>query len=363
MNYDLTRVGAALLAGVLCLALLAGCSSKGPAGSAPADSAAASSISGAAASEEQANTYDFPVMGLTATLPAPLMERLERGDLSLYCYEIPTEDGSALQYAQLWFGTMTETQPNSDTAMYDSELEQYLDCIGVLGVYQAGMEDQLEALTGCDEHTSLGKSADSAYEYFLSANTKADQDLIAELKQIQTVFTEMAPYQTPDQGDAPQSEFTGTSLGEFTTQDINGNSVTQDIFKDYDLTMVNVFTTWCSPCVGEIPDLEKLHQEMADRGVNVVGVLLDVLNEKGEIDPDTLEKAQLLAEQTGATYPFLLPDSGCFNGRLTGIEAVPETFFVDKDGNIVGETYSGSGSYEDWLEVVEETLATLQEGA
>lgn len=164
-------------------------------------------------------------------------------------------------------------------------------------------------------------------------------------------------------GSAAASSTSGAALGEFTTQDINGNPVTQDVFKDYDLTMVNVFTTWCSPCVGEIPDLEKLHQEMADRGVNVVGVVLDVLNEQGEIDRDTLEKAKLLAEQTGATYPFLIPDSGCLNGRLIGIEAVPETFFVDKDGNIVGETYSGSGSYEDWLEVVEETLATLREGA
>ena len=48
------------------------------------------------------------------------------------------------------------------------------------------------------------------------------------------------------------------------------------------------------------------------------------------------------------------------NGRLTGIQAFPETFFVDKDGNIVGETYSGSGSLEDWLEVVEQELANVK---
>ena len=155
----------------------------------------------------------------------------------------------------------------------------------------------------------------------------------------------------------------GKSLGEFTTQDINGKTYTQDIFKDYDLTLVNVFTTWCSPCVSEIPDLEKLHQAMADKGANVVGIVLDTLDENGDIDPSVVEKAQLLAEKTGATYPFLLPDETGLNGRLTGIDSFPETFFVDRNGNIVGETYSGSGSLEDWTEVVNQELENLKAGA
>ena len=127
--------------------------------------------------------------------------------------------------------------------------------------------------------------------------------------------------------------------------------------------MVNVFTTWCSPCVGEMPDLEKLHQQMKDKNVGVIGVVLDVLNEKGEIVDEDLERAQLLVKETGVTYPVLLPDSTYFNNRLVGIEAVPETFFVDNNGNIVGESYSGSGGLEDWIEVVERELANLKEGA
>lgn len=153
------------------------------------------------------------------------------------------------------------------------------------------------------------------------------------------------------------------SVGSFTTQDINGNTITPDIFKDNDLTMVNVFTTWCTPCVNEMPDLEKLHQQMKEKKVGVVGVVLDVLNEKGEIVEEDLERAQLLVKETGVTYPILLPDSTYFNGRLIDIEAFPETFFVDKDGNIVGGHYSGSGGLEDWIEVVENELANLKEGA
>ncbi len=146
------------------------------------------------------------------------------------------------------------------------------------------------------------------------------------------------------------------SLGEFSMEDIEGNTYTQDMFADYSLTMVNVFTTWCTPCINEIPDLEKLRNEMADQGVNVVGIALDAIDASGSADGEAVEKAKILAEQTGVTYPFLIPDAGYLNGRLMGINAVPETFFVDKDGTIVGETYTGSRSLDEWKSVVEQEL-------
>lgn len=146
------------------------------------------------------------------------------------------------------------------------------------------------------------------------------------------------------------------NIGEFSVQDIMGETYTQELFEDYDLTMVNVFTTWCTPCVNEIPDLQKLSEEMADKGINVVGIVLDCIDGSGSTDEDTVEKAKMLAEYTGASYPFLIPDESYLNGRLAGINAVPETFFVDKEGNIVGETYSGSRSLEEWKDIVETEL-------
>lgn len=162
--------------------------------------------------------------------------------------------------------------------------------------------------------------------------------------------------------DTQTASVSDTSVGDFSTQDVFGNSFDKEMFQDYDLTLVNIFTTWCTPCVDEMPDLEKLYQQMKDNGVNVVGVVLDVKNEKGEIVQSDLERAQTLAERTGVTYPVLLPDSTYMNGRLIGIEGFPETFFVDKNGNLVGETYSGSRSFEDWLSIVEQELADIKEG-
>ena len=167
---------------------------------------------------------------------------------------------------------------------------------------------------------------------------------------------EKADQEVLDAGGSEASD--GGSLGEFSMEDVNGEPYTQAMFADHDLTMINVFTTWCSPCIREIPDLEKLSKEMEDQGVQVVGIVLDV---DGNADEETIEKAKLLAEKTGAAYPFLIPDAGYLNGRLAGISAVPETFFADKEGNIGGETYSGSRSFEDWKGIVEKELEGVRQ--
>ena len=167
---------------------------------------------------------------------------------------------------------------------------------------------------------------------------------------------EKADQEVLDAGGSEASD--GGSLGEFSMEDVNGETYTQEMFADHDLTMINVFITWCSPCIREIPDLEKLSKEMEDQGVQVVGIVLDVA---GNADEETIEKAKLLAEKTGAAYPFLIPDAGYLNGRLAGISAVPETFFADKEGNIVGETYSGSRSFEDWKGIVEKELEGVRQ--
>ncbi len=151
------------------------------------------------------------------------------------------------------------------------------------------------------------------------------------------------------------------SLGDFSIKDIEGNTYTQDMFADYELTMINVFTTWCTPCIREIPDLQKLNENMSEKGVAVIGIVLDSIDNSGKTDNESVEKAKLLAEKTGAKYPFLIPDESFLNGRLYGINAVPETFFVDKEGNIIGETYSGSRSLDEWTEIVEKELKGASE--
>ena len=204
------------------------------------------------------------------------------------------------------------------------KLLQALSILGMCSVIIAG---------GC----ASGEDSSSKIKEGAAREEKADQEVL-------------------DAGGSEASD--GGSLGEFSMEDVNGETYTQEMFADHDLTMINVFTTWCSPCIREIPDLEKLSKEMEDQGVQVVGIVLDVA---GNADEETIEKAKFLAEKTGAAYPFLIPDAGYLNGRLAGISAVPETFFADKEGNIVGETYSGSRSFEDWKGIVEKELEGVRQ--
>ncbi len=160
--------------------------------------------------------------------------------------------------------------------------------------------------------------------------------------------------------DSPKTTDNAESAGTFETVDIEGTSYTEKVFGEYDLTMVNVFATWCPPCVQELPELQKLYEEMQPQGVNVVGIVMDTVDEKGDSDSEALEKAKELKERAGITYPLLVPDSGNLNGKLSKIQAFPTTFFVDKNGNVVSETYEGSNDLEGWKEVVQKELADLK---
>lgn len=145
----------------------------------------------------------------------------------------------------------------------------------------------------------------------------------------------------------------------FETTDIDGNTVGPEIFADYDLTMVNVWATYCQPCLSEMPDLGKLSEDYADKGVQIIGLVSDTLNMDGTISESQVEFAKEIAEVTGAVYPHLLPSQDLINIVLWQVQAVPTTFFVDSEGALVGYAYEGSRSYEAWDAIIKETLALL----
>ena len=51
------------------------------------------------------------------------------------------------------------------------------------------------------------------------------------------------------------------SFSNFTAITLDGETVTQDIFQDHDLTMINIWATFCGPCLSEMPDLGEIHEE------------------------------------------------------------------------------------------------------
>ena len=317
------------------------------------------------------DSYEYPFLGLTMKLPEELLKQIKEQTIAMITNEGWNDNADAIKYAYISWSEMTEEQKEAEVDKLGTAYDDWcksLAKIGVIGIYDEDSEKKLDELTGCTEHKEIGSSSDGKYKYYLSTNKDADESLKKEVEKIDVTLTEMTPFQQLSAFDQPQdtsdsTEATeGTNVGKFETTGVDGKTYTQDIFSKYDLTMVNIFTTWCSPCVNEIPDLEKLYQEMKDKGVGVVGVTLDTVGSGGKQDQEAVKKAQVLQKKTKASYPFLIPDSGMMNGRLNGISAFPETFFVDKNGNIVGETYSGSHSLDEWKEIVEKELENVTEG-
>lgn len=309
-------------------------------------------------------TLDFPFMGLSAELPDELKKQMDSADVVLLTDEDWTDDFDNIKYAHLFWSKLTDEQKEEEVNMLGTGYEDWLasiERIGALGVYSTDIIDDLDTITGCDNHEELGTSSDGKFKYYLSTNSEAEKDLTDEIENIKTTLGEMTPFNGQSAFEQPQTATSDAdNVGTFETTDIDGNTYTEKVFSDYDLTLVNAFTTWCSPCVNEMPELEKLYQEMKDQGVGVVGMVLDSVSEDGTPDDSIVQKAQLLKEKTGVTYPLLIPDKGFLNGRISGLQSFPESFFVDKDGNIVSDPIMGSNTFDGWKEAVEKQLAALK---
>lgn len=135
-----------------------------------------------------------------------------------------------------------------------------------------------------------------------------------------------------------------STLPAFSAQDLDGNPITNEIFAQKDITIINIWGTFCSPCISEMPELGKWEKELPDH-VQLVGLLCDV-----KIGDD-LSEAQEIMKQAQAGFLNIVPDDALMNW-LGQIFSVPTTILVDKTGTILGEPVVGADmqGYQDALE-------------
>ena len=140
-------------------------------------------------------------------------------------------------------------------------------------------------------------------------------------------------------GDAGTAGDSADAFPSFEGQDLDGNPVdSATLFSNNAVTVVNFWFTTCKPCVGELPDLEALHQELAKKGGTVIGINAFTLDGSTK---DTNEAKSVL-EQQGVTYPNIWFASNSDAGLFTaGLYAFPTTYVVDRNGRIVGDPIVG----------------------
>ena len=147
-------------------------------------------------------------------------------------------------------------------------------------------------------------------------------------------------------------------LPKMETEDLDGNSVSGRDLLSEKLTVINLWGTWCPPCVEELPELEILNQAYASQGVTIVGVLQDGVDDSGQPHEENIATAKILLEDAGVSYPIILPDTVFTQEVLSQVYAFPTTFFLDHEGTVL-KTVVGSNTAEKWSEIVDEVLQSL----
>lgn len=129
-------------------------------------------------------------------------------------------------------------------------------------------------------------------------------------------------------------------IREIEGKDLDGNDVkSSELFSGNTVTVVNFWFTTCSPCVGELADLEALNRKLAEQGGAVVGVNSFTLDG----DKTAISEAKDILSKKGVSYRNIWFDSKSDAGKFTaGLFSFPTTYVVDKNGNIVGEPIVGA---------------------
>lgn len=142
----------------------------------------------------------------------------------------------------------------------------------------------------------------------------------------------------------PKIRFEGT--------DLEGNTVSSDIFSQSKLTMINVWATYCNPCLREMPDLGKLTAEYDPAEFQLIGIVSDVMEGEDQA------LAEIQVQQTGANYTHLLLNESIYHALLTDVSAVPTTFFLDENGTPLGYVV-GAKDKSTWEEIINGLLEEL----
>jgi cytochrome c-type biogenesis protein len=112
----------------------------------------------------------------------------------------------------------------------------------------------------------------------------------------------------------------------FTITDLDGKTVEFSQYRGKTV-LLNIWATWCGPCLKEIPDLKEIHRDYKDKGVVVLGVLLD---------SESPEAAKpIVIDQLKIDYPTWYGNDDF--AKQFGIQAFPTTVIIDKNGKVVSQ--------------------------
>lgn len=182
-------------------------------------------------------------------------------------------------------------------------------------------------------------------------NLRARRIAMQKVQANHVMLTPAQPGQADSEDDSammdPGAKLRGKAAPGFTLKDLDGKKVSLADYKGRPV-LVNFWATWCAPCKVEMPWFEELRKQYAAQGFEILG-----LTDDADAGKDVIAK---VAKKTGVTYPILLTD-GKVQTAYGGLEYLPMSFYVDRNGTIV-EVTAGLGSKDEIEANIKKTIAS-----
>lgn len=146
-------------------------------------------------------------------------------------------------------------------------------------------------------------------------------------------------------GSGQDPDYSPRPMPEWALPDLDGNMIRSTNYAGKAM-LIDFWATWCPPCRKGIPDLIDLHKELESNGLVVVGISLD----------DGPEAVREFQKETGIPYPLVMGDAAT-QAAFGGIEGIPTTFIVDRNGQVLARIV-GLASKAELEELVGKALAS-----
>jgi peroxiredoxin len=129
-------------------------------------------------------------------------------------------------------------------------------------------------------------------------------------------------------GPTHQPEIKGQPAPEFALESLDGKTVRLSDFRGK-AVLVNFWATWCQPCKIEMPWFEEMQKQYGPNGFQVLGIAMD---DAGK------EDIAKFAKEMGVNYPILIGKEAV-GDAYGGVQFLPSTFFIDRDGKVVDRVF------------------------
>ena len=201
------------------------------------------------------------------------------------------------------------------------------ELIGTAGEFNFYFLDQTQPDAEIEEDPDFFRD-----EYDLSG---FNEEYAALVNDVKNNCSGLMTFFEPERAAKPAEPDVNVSFDSF---DLDGNPVTsEDLFSQNKVTMVNIWASFCGPCINEMPELEKLYAECKEKGCGIIGVLGDAA---GKDDSAVIDEGKKIISDTGVTYPNVIAWEGLQN--QLPFDAFPTTYFVDSKGKVIGSPIVGA---------------------